>query len=118
MKYVLCSLTLLVAVGCGLARLADSSRPTSPQSTASCANADPSDTLAWIDNTYHPHEGWASGHGSQEYSNGSGEVLLRFTETFAVSGCQLITLEKKDSPDSKMGRIMYRIPIRRMSSYP
>jgi hypothetical protein len=111
MKYALYSLTFLLVLvtGCGLDRPADFSSavsPASPRSTVGCANTDLSDTLAWIDNTYNRHEDWAPGKGHKRYP-ATGKVLTQSTETFAVTGCQLVTLRIEESPYSEIGQSVY-----------
>lgn len=57
-----------------------------------------SETLAWIESTYNPHDdkGGAWGHGREEWANDGKPFRLR-TETIKTDGCKL-TLTLKDDP--------------------
>ena len=72
--------------------------------------ADPtlSETLAWIDSTYNPHDdkGGAWGHGREEWAN-DGKPFHRDTETLKVEGCQLTLTTTDDLTVSRFAAFKF-----------
>jgi hypothetical protein len=82
------SLLMIVVIG---SSFASSARGAGPSLT---------DTLAWMDATYNPHNanGGSYGHGLMEFYL-SGKLAKRETETFSYDGCQM-TLHRVQDPNS------------------
>jgi hypothetical protein len=60
-----------------------------------------SETLAWMDQTYNPHESFGDGHGKERiYHSRTSELWWGSNETFTYNGCQMV-LHREDLPSSK-----------------
>jgi hypothetical protein len=63
------------------------------------------ETLAWMDKTFNPHEAGSLGYGEYaEYSNG--KLMTRRTETFTYVGCKM-TLHIQDDPKAAIPGYWY-----------